>query len=78
MKLTFNLGIKTTTYDLEGEVIEERDTSNLRDEDILVVVKDFIGEYSQVPPMYSALKKNGVRLYELARKGIEVEREGRK
>ena len=76
-EVTFKLGIRTTTYDLEGEVLEERDTSNLRDEDILGVVKDFIGEYSQVPPMYSALKKNGVRLYELARQGIEVEREGR-
>lgn len=76
-EVTFKLGIRTTTYDLEGEVLEERDTSNLRDEDILGVVKDFIGEYSQVPPMYSALKQNGVRLYELARKGIEVEREGR-
>ena len=76
-EVTFKLGIRTTTYDLEGEVLEERDTSNLRDEDRLGVVKDFIGEYSQVPPMYSALKQNGVRLYELARKGIEVEREGR-
>lgn len=76
-EVTFKLGIRTTTYDLEGEVLEKRDTSNLRDEDILGVIKDFIGEYSQVPPMYSALKQNGVRLYELARKGIEVERQGR-
>lgn len=76
-EVTFKLGIRTTTYDLEGEILEERDASNLRDEDILDVVKGFIGEYSQVPPMYSALKQNGVRLYELARKGIEVEREGR-
>ena len=76
-EVTFKLGIRTTTYDLEGEVLEERDPSNLRNEDILGVIKEFIGEYSQVPPMYSALKQNGVRLYELARKGIEVEREGR-
>ena len=76
-EVTFKLGIRTTTYDLEGEVLEERDTSNLSDKDILGVIKEFIGEYSQVPPMYSALKQNGVRLYELARKGIEVEREGR-
>lgn len=76
-EVTFKLGIRTTTYDLEGEILEERDTSNLKNEDILAVVKEFIGEYSQVPPMYSALKQNGVRLYELARKGIEVEREGR-
>ncbi|WP_133014143.1 tRNA pseudouridine(55) synthase TruB [Clostridium cuniculi] len=76
-EVTFKLGIRTTTYDLEGEILDEKDTSNLSNEDILGVVKEFIGEYSQVPPMYSALKKNGVRLYELARQGIEVEREGR-
>lgn len=76
-EVTFKLGIRTTTYDLEGEILEERDPSNLKNEEILDVVKGFIGEYSQVPPMYSALKQNGVRLYELARKGIEVEREGR-
>ena len=76
-EVEFKLGIKTTTYDLEGEVIEEIDPSNLTDENILFAINSFIGEYNQVPPMYSALKQNGVRLYELARKGIEVEREGR-
>lgn len=76
-EVTFKLGIRTTTYDLEGEILGEIATSNLTNEKILGVIKEFIGEYSQVPPMYSALKKNGVRLYELARKGIEVEREGR-
>lgn len=76
-EVTFKLGIRTTTYDLEGDVLEERDTTNLKDEEILKAIKSFIGEYSQVPPMYSALKKNGVRLYELARQGIEIEREGR-
>ena len=76
-EVTFKLGIRTTTYDLEGDVLEERDTTNVKDEEILEAIKSFIGEYSQVPPMYSALKKNGVRLYELARQGIEVEREGR-
>lgn len=73
----FKLGIKTTTYDLEGEIIEERDTSFLKEEEVKNVINSFKGEYLQVPPMFSALKKNGVRLYELARKGIEVEREGR-
>lgn len=76
-EVTFKLGIRTTTYDLEGDVLEERDTTNLKDEEILEAIKSFIGEYSQIPPMYSALKKNGVRLYELARQGIEIEREGR-
>lgn len=73
----FKLGTKTTTYDLEGEVLEENDYSFLTEEDILNSINKFKGEYNQVPPMYSALKQNGVRLYELARKGIEVEREGR-
>lgn len=76
-EVEFRLGIKTTTYDLEGEIIEKNDPSNINNEDILKAINSFKGEYSQVPPMYSALKKNGVRLYELARKGIEVEREGR-
>ena len=76
-EVVFKLGIRTTTYDLEGEVLEERNTESLKDEDILKVVNSFKGQYSQIPPMYSALKQNDVRLYELARKGIEVEREGR-
>ena len=76
-EVTFKLGIRTTTYDLEGEILEERDCEHLTDIEILQAVNSFIGEYSQIPPMYSALKQNGVRLYELARKGIEVEREGR-
>ncbi|WP_297631356.1 tRNA pseudouridine(55) synthase TruB [uncultured Clostridium sp.] len=73
----FKLGMKTDTYDLEGKVIEEKDSSFLTEEEILKAILKFKGEYNQVPPMYSALKKDGVRLYELARKGIEVEREGR-
>lgn len=76
-EVTLKLGIRTTTYDLEGEVLEERDPSHLTKEEILNSINSFKGEYSQIPPMYSALKQNGVRLYELARKGIEVERKGR-
>ncbi|MGL4773604.1 MAG: tRNA pseudouridine(55) synthase TruB [Clostridium sp.] len=73
----FQLGLVTTTYDLEGEVLKETSIEGLTEEKVLEVIESFKGEYSQVPPMYSALKQNGVRLYELARKGIEVEREGR-
>lgn len=76
-EVTLKLGIRTTTYDLEGEVLEERDPSHLTEEEILNSINSFKGEYSQIPPMYSALKQNGVRLYELARKGIEVEIKGR-
>lgn len=76
-EVEFKIGIKTTTYDLEGDMIEEKDPSNISDENIVKAIYSYEKEYSQVPPMYSALKQNGVRLYELARKGIEVEREGR-
>ena len=76
-KVKFKLGVTTTTYDLEGEIILETDISNITVEETLEAINKFKGTYNQVPPMYSALKKNGVRLYELARKGIEVEREGR-
>lgn len=72
------LGKKTTTYDLEGEVLYEKDASCVKEEEAMKIVLSFIGEYDQIPPMYSALKKNGVRLYDLARQGIEIEREARR
>ncbi|MBE6049454.1 MAG: tRNA pseudouridine(55) synthase TruB [Clostridium sp.] len=75
--VTFKLGIKTNTYDLEGEITEEKDISNITKEETLKAINSFVGEYSQIPPMFSALKKDGVRLYDLARQGIEIEREGR-
>lgn len=76
-KVIFSLGFKTTTYDLEGEVLDRKDISHLNGNEVLEAINSFKGTYSQIPPMYSALKKDGVRLYELARKGIEIEREGR-
>ncbi|ERJ13684.1 tRNA pseudouridine(55) synthase TruB [Haloplasma contractile] len=73
------LGKKTTTEDLDGDTIEEdhSDKSFTRTE-ILDVLSQFSGEIKQVPPMYSAVKVNGKKLYEYARKGIEVERPMRK
>ena len=53
-EVTFKLGLKTTTYDLEGEILEERDSSFLKYEEILNTINSFKGEYCQVPPMYSA------------------------
>lgn len=76
--VSFKLGVVTTTYDMEGEIIEEHSIQDITEQQIIKAIDNFRGEYLQVPPMYSALKKDGVRLYELARKGIEVEREGRK
>ncbi len=77
-EVKFLLGVKTTTYDLEGEITEKKDISHISENEVKDVAINFIGEYDQVPPMYSALKKNGVRLYELARQGIEIEREARR
>jgi len=73
------LGYETDTYDTEGEITEKYEGDiNISDEKILEVINSFTGEIMQVPPMYSAIKINGEKLYELARKGIEVERQPRK
>lgn len=72
------LGIKTDTGDLEGNIISESDFSKITIEQIKAVCNSFIGEIEQEPPMYSALKVNGKKLYELARKGITIERKKRK
>lgn len=71
------LGMTTDTQDAEGEVLTEC-AVNVTAEEIENAVKSFVGEIEQVPPMYSAIKQNGKKLYELARKGTEVERKKRK
>lgn len=71
------LGKKTDTLDITGTVLEEKDV-NVTEDEIKKICESFLGETMQIPPMYSAIQKDGVRLYELARKGIEVEREARK
>lgn len=73
----FLLGKATDTLDITGAVLSEAEV-NVKREDIEKLLPDFTGEIFQLPPMYSALKKDGVRLYDLARQGIEVEREKRK
>lgn len=77
-RVSLKLGMVTDTYDLEGEVLREEDASHITKDEILNCINTFLGTIDQVPPMYSALKQNGVRLYELARQGIEVHREARK
>ena len=67
------LGVKTTTGDAEGDVIERR-VVHVTDEMLQSVLQHFRGEIAQIPPMHSALKKDGKALYEYARAGIEVER----
>lgn len=74
---TIQLGHSTTTGDVEGEVLLEAAVPALTEENILAVLAQFTGDIQQVPPMYSALKKEGRPLYELARKGIEIERDAR-
>lgn len=69
-------GFETDTLDTTGEIISRSDKKITRPE-LDEAVKCFIGKISQIPPMYSAVQKDGVRLYELARKGKEVEREAR-
>lgn len=72
------LGKTTDTQDISGEVLEEKDPAHLTEEKVRSCIESFIGEYDQVPPMYSALKVNGKKLYELAREGKTVERKSRR
>ncbi len=72
------LGVTTKTQDAEGEIEEIRPTEEVTAEQLREVLERFVGEIEQVPPMLSAVHYQGKRLYELARKGIEVERPPRK
>lgn len=74
---TLKLGVKTSTLDIEGEVIATKEVPSLNEEIIINALNNFKGKIKQVPPMYSAIKVNGQRLYDLARQGIEVERKER-
>lgn len=71
------LGITTTTGDAAGDVIDVKQVPKISKHDLEKTLLSFIGEISQIPPMFSALKHNGKRLYKLAYQGIEVEREPR-
>lgn len=71
-------GVRTTTADADGEVVETCATDGLTRAALLDVLPRFMGEIEQIPSMYSALKVNGQPLYKLARQGVEVEREARK
>lgn len=71
------LGVVTDTQDATGQVVEEREVQ-VSEEELRAVLPDFIGEIEQIPPMYSAIKRGGKRLYQLARKGEIIEVEARK
>ena len=71
------LGVRTSTGDAEGEVLETRAVAGCSPQQLEAVLEQFRGSIEQIPPMYSALKHQGQRLYKLARQGVEVERQPR-
>lgn len=74
---TMKLGIETNSQDADGEVVATKPTDGITEQAIRSAFEHFAGEFDQVPPMYSAVKINGVPCYKLARKGQEVERKAR-
>ncbi|MGQ9569560.1 MAG: tRNA pseudouridine(55) synthase TruB [Thermodesulfovibrionales bacterium] len=76
-KVRVKLGERTDTFDLTGKLLEKKDPFLLREKDVQNVLKNFLGEIKQTPPMFSAIKINGKLLYRLARKGIEIKRPDR-
>ena len=76
-RVEITLGIETTTYDAEGEVVKTEDAGGITRERVEESLRPWIGVVQQTPPMYSAIKVDGQRLYKLARAGVEVERESR-
>jgi len=74
---TVYLGEKKDTGDIEGKTIQKEKVPSLTEKVIIDTLNEFKGKQKQIPPMYSAIKKDGKKLYEYARKGIEIERESR-
>lgn len=72
-----HLGVRTTTYDAEGEVTARHDASQVSRAEVEQALAGFVGEIEQIPPMYSAIKQGGRKLYDLARAGQVVERQPR-
>lgn len=74
---TIRLGVETDSYDADGEVVATRAVPTVSLGDLNVAASNFVGDLMQTPPMVSAIKKDGVPLYKLARKGVQIEREPR-
>ena len=74
---TMKLGVETNSQDADGEVVAVKSTEHITEEAIRAAFEHYMGDFEQVPPMYSAIKINGVPCYKLARKGQEVERKAR-
>lgn len=77
-RVTIGLGVSTDTGDAEGQVVEQVDNVSVTGEQVSQALDGFVGTIDQVPPMYSAIKQQGVPLYKLARQGKEVERASRR
>lgn len=77
-RATLLLGTVTDTQDISGQVIKTGELCHLTEQNVLLAIQSFVGEYDQIPPMYSALKVQGKRLYDLARAGLVVERKSRR
>ena len=77
-RATIKLGAETPSYDAETQPSQTYDISHLNIEDVTTAMQNFVGELDQYPPIYSAIKQDGKKLYELARKGEEVELRARK
>lgn len=73
----FELGYRTDSYDIEGKILERREFEPVSNASLEEILKGFTGKIKQVPPMFSAIKVEGKRLYDLARQGIEIERKSR-
>ena len=74
--VTLKLGVETDTQDASGTITKESLVAS-SDDEIRTAIESFIGDMMQIPPMYSAIRIKGIRLYEMARQGIEIEREAR-
>lgn len=76
-RVEITLGVETTTYDAEGEIVQTRDATKITRNMIEEGIQPWIGVVQQTPPMYSAIKVDGKRLYQLARRGLKIERKAR-
>ena len=74
---TMKLGIETNSQDADGETVAEKSTEGVTEDAIRAAFEHYLGAFDQVPPMFSAVKINGVPCYKLARKGLEIERKAR-
>jgi tRNA pseudouridine55 synthase len=75
---TCKFGVRTSTADTEGEILETRPVGKISERQVRAVLEDFCGQIEQIPPMHSAVKVNGTPLYKLAREGKEIERKSRR